>query len=49
VVRSVDAIKIEDIWLDIYHGGSAVSPHDQHLYLSNIVVARKYIGPLSPR
>jgi hypothetical protein len=44
--RRVDSLKIERIWMDVYHGGKAVSPYDQHLYFDNVVVARKYIGPM---
>ena len=45
-VRDVDDLHIEEIWLNVYHGGTAVSPHDQHLFIDNIVVARRYIGPM---
>jgi hypothetical protein len=44
--RTVDALKIEQIWMNVYHGGTAVSPYDQHLYVDNVVVARQYIGPM---
>ena len=39
-------LKIEKIWLNLYHGGTWPSPSDDHLYLDNIVVSRKYIGPM---
>ena len=45
-VRDIDSIKIEQIWLNIYHGGTAVSPRDQHVYIDNAVIARSYIGPM---
>jgi hypothetical protein len=45
--RTVDTLKIEDIWMNVYHGGTAVSPYDQHLYIDNVVVARQYIGPMN--
>lgn len=43
--RSVDRLHIEDVWINVYHGGIAPSPHDQHLFVDNVVVARNYIGP----
>ncbi len=44
--RSVDSLRIEDVWLNVYHGGMEPSPHDQHLFVDNVVVARSYIGPM---
>ncbi len=43
--RSTRALKIETIWLDVYHGGTSPSPTDMVLYIDNVVVATKYIGP----
>ena len=45
--RTVDSLKIEQVWMNVYHGGTAVSPYDQHLYFDNVVVARQYIGPMN--
>ncbi len=47
--RTVDSLKIEQIWFNFYHGGSAVSPYDQHMFMDNVVIARSYIGPMSGR
>jgi hypothetical protein len=44
--RLVDKLKIEQIWMNVYHGGTKPSPYDQHLYVDNVVIARKYIGPM---
>lgn len=44
--RSVDRLKIEQIWMNVYHGGTQPSPYDQHLFIDNVVIARKYIGPM---
>lgn len=44
--RSVDKLKIEQIWMNVYHGGKRPSPHDQHLFIDNVVVAKAYIGPV---
>ncbi len=48
-LRTIDALHIETVWLDVYHGGTAQSPYDQHLYIDNVVVARRYIGPMAGR
>ena len=45
--RTVERLKIEQIWMNVYHGGTAVSPYDQHLYVDNVVIARQYIGPMN--
>jgi hypothetical protein len=47
--RDVPELKIEQIWMNIYHGGTVPSPRDQHLYVDNVVVARKSIGPLGDK
>ena len=44
--RRTNSLKIERIWMNVYHGGTAVSPYDQHLYFDNVVIARSYIGPM---
>jgi len=46
-LRNVDRLRIEAVWLNAYHGGAEISPHDQHFYIDNVVVARRYIGPLA--
>jgi hypothetical protein len=44
--RNTDKLKIEQVWMNVYHGGTIPSPYDQHLYLDNMVIARQYIGPM---
>lgn len=44
--RDVDTLKIEQIWMNVYHGGTVPSPRDQHVYVDNVVVAKNYIGPM---
>jgi hypothetical protein len=46
-MRDVDHLRIETVWLNAYHGGAEKSPQDQHLYIDNVVVARRYIGPMA--
>jgi hypothetical protein len=43
--RTSDKLKIEQVWMNVYHGGTQPSPYDQHLYIDDVVIARKYIGP----
>lgn len=45
--RTVEALKVEQIWMNLYHGGSAVSPEDMDQYYDNVVIAREYIGPVA--
>ncbi len=45
-VPYVAKLKIEQIWMNVYHGGKIPSPYDQHLFIDNVVIANKYIGPL---
>lgn len=46
--RTVDTLKIEQVWMNIYHGGTTPSPYDQHAFIDNVVIARSYIGPMGP-
>ena len=40
-------LKIEQVVLVLYHGGKKRSPYEQHLYIDNVVIAKKYIGPVN--
>ena len=44
--RDVPTLKIEQVWFNIYHGGSWVPKDDIHVYFDNVVIARRPIGPL---
>lgn len=46
-VRDIRSIRIEEIWMNVYYGGNLPSPQDQHLFIDNVVVARRYIGPMA--
>jgi hypothetical protein len=39
--RDVDTLRIEEVWLNFYHGGTAPSPSDDHLYIDEVSVSRK--------
>lgn len=45
--RTVDTLKIEQVWMDFYHGGGGVPTSDIHLYIDNVVIATEYIGPIA--
>ena len=45
-VRDASSIRIEQIWMNVYYGGGTPSPQDQHLFIDNVVIARRYIGPM---
>lgn len=47
--RTIDALKIEKIWMNVYHGGTKPPGRDLHLYIDNVVIARRYIGPMTGR
>lgn len=47
-VRDIPSIKIEQIWMNVYYGGPSPSPAELHLFIDNVVIARKYIGPITP-
>ncbi len=42
--RKTKDLKIERVWLNIYHGGLAKSHKDQRVYLDDIKVSSTYIG-----
>jgi hypothetical protein len=44
--RLVETLHIEQVWMNIYHGGKKPSPYDQHAFIDQVVVAREYIGPM---
>jgi hypothetical protein len=44
--RNISKLKIEQIWMNVYHGGTRPSPYDQHMFIDNVVIANKYIGPI---
>jgi hypothetical protein len=48
-VRDIPELKIRRIWFDMWHGGIAKPPRRMHTYVSQIVVAKRYIGPMVPK
>jgi hypothetical protein len=47
--RHAEKLKIEQVWMNVYHGGTTPSPYNQHVFIDNVVIAKKYIGPMAPR
>lgn len=47
-MRDVPDLKIERIWINIYHGGTWTADTDDHLFIDNVVIAKRYIGPMLP-
>lgn len=45
-LRKTSELKIETIWFNIYHGGTAPPPRDMDVYIDNVVIAKSYIGPM---
>ncbi len=43
--RDTASLGIEKIWMNVYHGGKDPAPRDLTLYLDDVVVATRYIGP----
>lgn len=46
-LRTVDGWPINMIWEDIYYGGIKPPGHDLTLFVDNLVVANRYIGPMA--
>ncbi len=45
--RDIPDLRIESVWMNVYHGGTKPAHKDLSLFIDNVVVARKYIGPAS--
>ena len=45
-MRKTEKLKIEKIWINLYHGGKAPASSQDQLFIDNLVIARKYIGPM---
>lgn len=48
-LRDLPSIRIEEIWLNVFHGGTRTAPANMHAYIDNVVIARHYIGPMIDR
>ncbi len=48
-MRDIDSLKIEKVWIDVYYGGSWTPKYDMFIYMDNMVIARKPIGPMQKK
>ncbi len=48
-LRNGKDLAIEEVWFDVYHGGVSPAAHDMSLYIDNVVIAKRYIGPMAGR
>jgi hypothetical protein len=46
-MRNTPTIKIQNIWINFYHGGRDPASSEDHAFLDNVVISRKYIGPIT--
>ena len=46
-MRDIADLKIENVWINIYHGGTWTASSDDHLFIDNVVIATEYVGPLA--
>ena len=45
--RDSDELRIESVLMNVYHGGARPAPHNLTLFIDNLVVAGRYIGPMA--
>jgi hypothetical protein len=43
-MRDVDTLKIETVWINVYHGGTWTAMADHHLYIDDVVISRSQMG-----
>lgn len=47
--RHIPELRIESVWMNVYHGGTRPTHKDLTLFIDNVVVAKTYIGPTGTR
>ncbi len=45
--RDTPLVKIQNAWMDVYYGGPNPSPRSYAVHIDNVVIAKRYIGPMS--
>lgn len=43
-MRDVPELRIEMVWLNVYQGGTRPAQSEEHVFIDDVVIARKYIG-----
>ena len=46
-MRDVPELKIETVWLNLYYGGTWTAPQDMHVYIDDVVISMRLIGPVT--
>lgn len=47
-LRDTPALRVENIWMNVYLGGTTLAPVDMPMLIDHLVVATRYIGPMPP-
>lgn len=47
-LRDTPALRVENIWMNVYLGGTKTAQRDMRLLVDHVVVATRYIGPMPP-
>jgi hypothetical protein len=45
-MRHHPAFKVDEVWLDMYHGGLTPAEAEHPYKIAALVVAKQYIGPM---
>lgn len=43
-MRDIDRLKIENVWINVYYGGTWKAHQDYHLYIDDVTISRTRIG-----
>lgn len=44
--RTVDTLRVENVWINFYLGGTWTSQAEHHLYIDDVVISKGPIGPV---
>lgn len=47
-LRDRNEVRIEEVWMNFFHGGTSAAASDMNAFVDQVVIARKYIGPMAP-
>jgi hypothetical protein len=45
--RDNPQVRIQNAWMDVYYGGADPSPRSYSFHIDNVVIAKRYIGPMA--
>lgn len=46
-LRDREGLRIQEVWMNFFHGGTSAAPQAMNAYVDNLVIAKKYIGPMA--